>query len=84
MFYADTTIVCATSSTSQPQWIYKEVQIDTYITVSSTSWDPTTGISSITITITQQGYYTCTPIAGGTTYTVAIFNPDVTIGNTRL
>ena len=50
------------------------------MTRSATSWELTTGISTLTITTTQQGYYTCTPIAGGITYTVAIFNPDDTVG----
>ena len=83
MFYADTTLVCATNGTSEPFWEYKAIQTDTYTTQSSTTWNPTTGISNLTITTTQQGYYTCTPIAGGTTYTVAIFNPDVTVGMIR-
>ena len=80
VFYTDTTLVCATSGASEPSWEYKEVQTDTYMNQQPTSWDPTIGISTLTITTTQQGYYTCTPIAGETTYTVAIFNPDVTVG----
>ena len=79
VFYADTTLACVTIGTSQPQWSYKENQLANDVTQSSTTWSPVTGISTLTITTTQQGYYTCTPIAGGTTYTVAIFNPDVTI-----
>ena len=77
-FYADTTLACVTSSVLEPLWQYRAVQTYNIITESSTSWDSTTGISTLTITTTQQGYYTCTPIAGGITYTVAIFNPDVT------
>ena len=84
IFYANTTLVCATSGASEPSWQYKAVQTDNYINESSTSWDSTTGISTLTITTTQQGYYTCTPIAGGITYTVAIFNPDDTLGKIRL
>ena len=84
VFFDDRTLVCATSATSQPQWSYKEVQTDTYITVSATPWDSITGISTLAITTTQQGYYTCTPIAGEITYTVAIFNPDDTVGMIRL
>ena len=79
VFYADTTLACATSGTSQPQWSYKENQDASVVSLSSTIWRPVTGISTLTITTTQQGYYTCTPIAGGVTYTIAIFNPDVTI-----
>ena len=79
VFYADTTLACATIGTSQPQWSYKENQLANDVTQLATTWDSTTGISTLIITATQQGYYTCTPIAGGTTYTVAIFNPDVTI-----
>ena len=80
VFYANTTLVCATSVATEPSWKYEAVQTDTYISQTATSWDSTTGISTLTITTTQQGYYTCTPIAGETTYTVAIFNPDVTVG----
>ena len=84
VFYADTTLVCAISGASEPSWQYKAVQTNNYITESSNSWNSTTGISTLTITTTQQGYYTCTPIAGGITYTVAIFNPDYTLGKIRL
>ena len=80
IFYTDTTLVCATSGVSEPSWEYKAVQTDTYMTQLSTSWDNTTGISTLTIATTQLGYYMCTPIAGETTYTVAIINPDVTVG----
>ena len=79
VFYADTTLACATIGTSQPQWSYKENQDANDVSLSSTTWIPATGISTLSITTTQQGYYTCTPIAVGATYTVAIFNPDVTI-----
>ena len=79
VFYADTTLACATSGIAQPQWSYKENQDASVVSLSSTILRPATGISTLTITTTQQGYYTCTPIAGGITYTVAIFNPDVTI-----
>ena len=79
-YYIDTTLVCVTNGTSEPSWEYKTVQTDTYMNQQPTSWNPTTGISTLTITITKQGYYTCTPIAGESTYTVAIFNPDVTVG----
>ena len=84
VFYVNKTLVCISNGTSQPLWKYKEVQTDTYVTMSATLWDNTTGISTLTITTTQQGYYTCTPIAGGTTYTVAIFNSDVTIGKIKI
>ena len=84
VFYADTTLVCATSMTTEPRWTFKAVQTDTYLDQSSALWDPTTGISTLTITTTQQGYYTCTPIAGETTYTVAIFNLGVTVGMINL
>ena len=84
IFDTNTTLVCATSDASEPSWQYKENQINNYINQSSTSWDSTTGISTLTINTIQQGYYTCTPIAGGITYTVAIFNPDDTLGKIRL
>ena len=83
VFNTNTTLVCVTSGASEPSFQYKAVQTDNYISQSSTSWDSTTGISTLTITTTQQGYYTCTPIAGGITYTVAIFNPDNTAGKIR-
>ena len=80
VFFADTTLACASSGIAQPQWSYKDNQLANDVSQSSTTWIPATGISTLTITTTQQGYYTCTPIAGETTYTVAIFNPDVTVG----
>ena len=83
VFDTDTILACATSGTSEPSWEYKAVQTDTYSTVSATTWDSTAGISTLTITTTQQGYYTCTLIAGETMYTVAILNPDVTIGESE-
>ena len=43
VFYADTTLVCATSVATQPYWTFKEVQTDNYVSQSSTSWDSTTG-----------------------------------------
>ena len=84
VFYADTTLACATSGIAQPQWSYKDNQLANDVTQLATTWNSITGISTLTITTTQQGYYTCTPIAGGTTYTVAIFNLDVTVGRIRL
>ena len=84
VLYASTTLVCATSEATEPQWTFKAVQTNNYINESSNSWDSTTGISTLTITTTQQGYYTCTPIAGGITYTVAIFNSNDTLGKIRL
>ena len=80
VFYADTTLVCATNGTSQPQWSYKENQNGNVYNPSAVEWYPTTGISTLSIYTTEQGYYTCTPIAGQTIYAVAIFNPDITIG----
>ena len=79
VFYVDTTLACATSGIAQPQWSYKENQGANDVNQLATTWNSITGISTLTKTTTQQGYYTCTPIAGGVTYTVAIFNPDVTI-----
>ena len=79
VFYADTTLACATSGIAQPQWSYKDNQLANDVTQLATTWIPATGISTLSITTTQQGYYTCTPIAEETTYTAAIFNPDVTI-----
>ena len=78
VFFNDTKLACVASGTSQSQWSYKYNQSANSVIVSATSWNSTTGISTLTITTTQQGYYTCTPIAGGTTYTVAIFDPEVT------
>ena len=78
VFYADTKLVCATSGTNEPQWWYKENQDASSDSQLSKNWNNITGISTLTITTTQQGYYTCTPIAGRYIYTVAIFNTDVT------
>ena len=77
VFYADTTLACATSGASEPSWEYKAVQTDNYTDKQPTLWDSTAGISTLTITTTQQGYYTCT-IAGESVYNIAIFNDDST------
>ena len=81
VFYTDTTLACATSGTPQPQWSYKENQNGNVYNPSAVNWNLTTGISTLSIHTTEQGYYTCTPVAGGTTYAVAIFNSDITTGN---
>ena len=80
VLYTDTILVCATSGTSQPQWSYKENQNGNVYNPSAVYWNPTTGISTLSVHTTEQGYYTCTPIAGETTYIIAIFNPNITIG----
>ena len=81
VFYADTTLACATNGTSQPQWNHKENQNANSQSLAATSWNLSTGISTLDITITQYGYYTCTPISG-TTYTVSIYDLADTIGKT--
>ena len=81
IFYTDRTLVCVTSDTSQEiQWTYQPTQDSTNIARTDATWDTVTGISELSITITEQGYYTCEILPGGTNYTVAIFNPDITIG----
>ena len=70
-----------TSDKSQEiQWTYQPTQDATNIARTDAIWDARTGISELSITITEQGYYTCEIVSGGTNYTVAIFNPDITIG----
>ena len=70
-----------TSDTSQEiQWTYQPTQDAINIVRTDATWDTVTGISELSITITEQGYYTCEIMSGGTNYTVAIFNPDITIG----
>ena len=44
------------------------------------TWDTSTGISTLDIVTTQQGYYTCA--ISSDSYNVAIFNLDETLGNT--
>ena len=81
IFYTDRTLVCVTSDTSQEiQWIYRPTQDSTNIARTDAIWDTRTGISELSITTAEQGYYTCEIVSGGTNYTVAIFNPNITIG----
>ena len=81
IFYTATSLVCATNDTSQQiQWTHQS-NLDANTTIVSTStWNNATGISTLDIMMTKHGYYTCTPIPGGTSYRVGIFNPDITLG----
>ena len=77
IFYTDTTLVCVTNDTSiEPIWSYRETQLGNDSTVNGL-WDNSTGISTLGIITSQQGYYTCT-ITGVSSYHVAIFNPNFT------
>ncbi|KAI6650359.1 hypothetical protein LOD99_6036 [Oopsacas minuta] len=76
IFHTNTTLVCATNDTSQQiQWTYQPNQ-DATENETTSLWNTTTGISSIEIMTSQQGYYTCK--VRNVTYTVAVFNPMVT------
>ena len=78
IFYTDTTLVCVTSDTSgEPVWSYRVTQQGSDSAPPGVVWDLTTGVSKLDIVTTQPGYYACT-ITGGSIYTVAIFNPDIT------
>ena len=73
IFYTDTTLVCVTSDTSVvPVWSYRETQQGNDSTPTGV-WDATTGISTLDISTSQQGYYTCT-MMGSPVYNVATFN----------
>ena len=82
IFYADKTLVCVTNDTSQEiQWTYQSTQDGTAISITTyANYNATTGISELSILTREQGYYTCEIVSGGTNYTTAIFNPDITIG----
>ena len=78
IFYTDTTLVCVTSDTSvEPTWSYRETQQGRLRRLPGVIWDLSTGVSKLDIVTTQQGYHTCTA-TGGSAYTVAIFNSDIT------
>ena len=80
IFNTTTSLVCATNDTSQEiQWT-RQSNLDASSTSVTSTWDDVTGISTLEIVITAHGYYTCTPIPGGTSYRVGIFNPDFTLG----
>ncbi|KAI6658947.1 hypothetical protein LOD99_10849 [Oopsacas minuta] len=56
--YNDRTLVCASSDTStEPEWRRNGAVINGI-------WDPVIGISTLDITTSQQGYYTCTLVTG--------------------
>ena len=77
IFYTDTTLVCVTSDTSVvPVWSYRETQTGSENPPTGVNWDVTTGISTLDIVTTQQGYYTCA--ISSDSYSIAIFNPDFT------
>ena len=82
IFYASKTLVCVTSDTSQEiQWTYQSTQDGAEVSkTTDASYSSVTGISELSITTTEQGYYTCEIVSGDTSYTTAIFNPDITIG----
>ena len=82
IFNASKTLVCVTNDTSQEiQWTYQSTQDGAEVSkTTDASYSSVTGISELSVTTTEQGYYTCEIVSGGTRYTVAIFNPDITIG----
>ena len=78
IFFTDTTLVCVTNDTSIiPVWTYRGTQQGSDSTPTGVIWDTSTGISTLDIVTTQQGYYTCT-IVGESVYNIAIFNDDST------
>ena len=78
IFYTDSTLVCVTSDTSVvPVWSYRETQQARLMRPTGIIWDTTTGISTLDIVTTQQGYYTCTTSVSDS-YNAALFNPDIT------
>ena len=81
IFYTDTTLVYATSDTSQQiEWTYQPNQTATASSrTTSSSWNASTGISTLEIMTSEQGYYSCQAGNLGS-YSAAIFNPDNTIG----
>ena len=87
VFYANSTVVCATIDTSQIiQWFYVSTQTGNEVNLTSlANWNNSTGISIIEIETSQQGYYSCEIMtdSGVTAYTIAIFDPTVTIGKSK-
>ena len=84
VFYTDRILVCATNDTSQQiQWNYQPNQDATVSEITELSnWDTMTGISTLKVMTLSQGYYMCEIVIGAesTTYTAAIFDPNVTVG----
>ena len=79
VFYENKTLVCANSEGIEPQWTYREIQSTEGVTLIHLEF--TNGISYLSINNDNQGYYTCDQMMGeSTSYTVAIFNKDITIG----
>ena len=84
VFYNGRILVCATNDTSQQiKWNYQPNQDATVSEITELSnWDTVTGISTLDVMTSSQGYYMCEIVIGAeiTTYTVAIFDPNVTVG----
>ena len=84
VLYYDRILVCATNDTSQQiQWNYQPNQDATVSEIAELSnWDTMTGISTLEVMTLSQGYYMCEIVIGAesTTYTAAIFDPNVTVG----
>ena len=82
IFYTNTALVCATNDTSQQiQWTHQpklDSEANDVTGLSTTNY--ATGISTLDIRTSTQGYYTCIPIPGETNYMVGIFDRDTTIG----
>ena len=79
VYLSDTKLVYATNDVNQLlQCTYQPYQ-GAQVESTDPIHNSITGVNSLEITISQQGYYTCT-LNGGTSYIIAIFNRDVTIG----
>ena len=79
MFYESRTLVCANSEGTEPEWKYREMQSTEGVTPINLEFAD--GLSYLNINTGNQGYYTCDQMMGeSTSYTVAIFNKDITIG----
>ena len=63
-----------------PVWTYRETQQARLMRPTGVNWDDSTGISTVDIVTTQQGYYTCT--ISSDSYNLAIFNLNEIVGNT--
>ncbi|KAI6658377.1 hypothetical protein LOD99_11050 [Oopsacas minuta] len=73
VFYTDTTLICATSDSTEPQW--SKIGIPSGNNAPSGIWNSDTGISTLSIQTTAQGYYTCSE---GALFTASIFDQSIT------
>ena len=84
VFFTAKKLVCATNDTSQQvKWFYRRTQdLDSIDLSGIANWNSTSGLSKLDITTSENGYFTCEIQTGGSSFSAALFEKDITIGET--